>query len=103
MDIDGAVGRRVQDILRQNTAIGRHHDQLRCQFLHQGQGGTVPQLQRLIDRQVMGQGIFLDRRKGQLMAAVFRLIRLGKDAADLVSGFHQRVQRGHRKIRRAHK
>ena len=53
MHIDRAVGRRVQNILRQNAAIGSHHDQLRVQLLHQCQRRAVPQLQRLIDRQIL--------------------------------------------------
>ena len=53
MHIDRAVGRRVQNILRQNAAIGSHHDQLRVQLLHQCQRRAVPQLQRLIHRQIM--------------------------------------------------
>ena len=61
MDVDGAVGRRVQDILRQDAAIGGHHDQLRMQLLHQRQRRAVPQLQGLIYRQILCQCIFLYR------------------------------------------
>ena len=61
MDIDGAVGRRIQNVLRQDAAISGHHDQLRMELLHQRQGCAVPQLQWLIDRQILCQCIFLYR------------------------------------------
>ena len=103
MNVDGAIGRGVQNVLRQDAAIGRHHDQLRMQLPHQGQGRAVPHFRGLIHGQPLGQGVFLHRRKGQLMPPVFGAVRLGEHAADLVSVLHQPLQGRHREIRRAHK
>ena len=61
MDIDGAVGRRVQNIFGQYPAISGHHDQLRMKLTHQLQRRTVPHLEGLVNRQILCQCIFLYR------------------------------------------
>ena len=53
MDVDGAKLGRRQNILRQDAAIGRHHDQLRGQRADQFQCRTVPQLDGLVHRQAL--------------------------------------------------
>ena len=61
VDVDGAIGRGIQNILRQDAAIGRHHDQLRVQLPHQGQSRAIPHFRGLIHGEPLGQGVFLHR------------------------------------------
>ena len=101
--VDGTVLWRVQDVLRQDTAIGCHHDQLGSKGPHQLQRRTVLHFQRLIYVQSLRQSIFLHRRRDQLHAAVLRLVWLGEHTADVVSVGHQPFEGSHGKIRRSHK
>ena len=48
MHVDRAIGRRVQNVLRQDLAVGRHYDELRCQLLHDAQSFAVPHFHRLV-------------------------------------------------------
>ena len=103
MHVDRAVGRRVQNILRQYPAVSRHHDQLRRQLLHEAQRLAVPQLHRLVHGDANCQGIFLHRRKRHFMPSVFGLVRLGEHAAHVVAVLHQPLQGRHGKVGRTHK
>ena len=71
MDVDAAFFRRRQDLVGQDAAVGRHHDQLRGQFMNERQGRAVPQLYRLVDRDALGLGAELYRGRLELHAAGF--------------------------------
>ena len=103
VNVDGAIGRRVQNILRQYPAVGRHNDQLRRQLLHKAQCLAVPQLHRLVHGDANRQGISLYRRKRHFMSTVFGLVRLGEHAAHVVAVLHQPFQGRHGKVGRPHK
>ena len=52
VDIDAAIPRIRQNVLRQDAAIGRYNDQLRVQLPDTGQSRPVPEFDRLKDRDV---------------------------------------------------
>ena len=102
MDVDAAQLGVVQDLLGEDPAIGGHHDEVGGQTLDGLQGGAVPQLGGLEDRDVVLQGNHLHRGGQELHAPVLGLVRLGEDAHDLVAGFDESLEGGHRKVRGAH-
>ena len=101
--IDAAVLRDVQHALRQNFAVGDHHDQLRrerAQLLHRR---VVAERLRLHHRQVMRQRKLLHRRLCQLHPPVFRHIRLGVHRRDLARAAVIQPFEAHAgNVRRAH-
>ena len=103
MDIYGTVFRQSQNVIGQDAAVGHHHQDIRGQGLDLRIGGAVPHFLRLADRQAVGQGQLLHRGKSHLHAPALGLIRLGKDAHHVELLVQQLLQRGRRKIRRAHK
>ena len=103
VDVDASLGGRGQDLIRQDAAVGGHHDQLWGQFLNQRQSRSVPQLDGLIDRDIVGQSAHLDRRCLELHATVPGLVGLGEYPADRVPGGNERFQGGYSKIGGAHK
>ena len=102
MHVDRAIGRRVQNVLRQDLAVGRHYDELRCQLLHDAQSFAVPHFHRLVHWQADRQGIFLYRRKRHFVPSVLRLVRLGEHTAHVVPVLHQPLQGRHGEVGRAH-
>ena len=103
VDVDTAVLRICQNIIRQNTPIGRHHDQLRVHCAQIPQCLPIPHFAWLKHWNIMRQGTFLYRAYLDLHPSVFWLIRLRKHPADLMAGDEQSLQRGDGKFRRAHK
>ena len=82
--VDAAEARNIQHHLRQDQAVGHHHQQVgleRCQF---GLGGRVAQGLRLVDGNLVLQGQLLDRAGHQFLPAASRAIRLGVDRDDFI-------------------
>lgn len=69
----------------QETAVGRHYDQLRGQLADLLQGSAVLESNRLENRNIMCKGYSLYRWCLELHSPVFRPVRLGEYAADGVS------------------
>ena len=103
VDVDAPLWGCGQDLVRQNAAVGGHHNQLGSQLLNQRQSRAVPQLDGLIDWDIVGQSAHLDRRCLELHATVPGLVGLGEYPADRVPGGNERFQGGHSKIGGAHK
>ena len=91
-----------QNLLGQNPAVGRHHDEVGRQLDNGLQRRAVPEFGGLKDRQAVGLGTALHRRGLELHPPVLGFIRLTEHPHHLMSGGHQGLQRGHGKIRRAH-
>ena len=102
VQIDAAVAGQFQHGLRQDAAIGHHHDQLR------GKGAdvfiltAVPQGAGLEHGCSVLQSHLLDRRCGEHLLAANRLIPPGVYGADIVPGGIQGFQALGSNIRRAH-
>ena len=109
MDIDAPLGRQGQNVIRQDPAIGGHYDQLRGQLLQNGQRRPVPQLLRLVDRDVsprslIAQGALLHRSRLELvLVPAHRLIRLAEHPAHRVPRLDETLQRGDGEAGGAHK
>ena len=85
MDVNAPLGGQGQDVIGEDTAVGRHHDKLRVQLSEGGQGGPVPQLLRLIDRDTVGLGAFLYRGGLELVVVpAHRPVRLAEHAHHLM-------------------
>ena len=103
MDVDAPLGRTGQNVVGQDSAIGRHHNQLGRQGLNLGQGSAVSHLHGLENRDIMCKGTFLYRCWLELvLVPSHRLIRLGEHPADLVPGGYQSLQGRDGKFRGAH-
>ena len=103
MDVDAAVLRHVQDLLRQDLSEGRHHEHLRVIFLQLLHRLRLPDADRLKYLDALFQSEFLYRRHLRRLAPALRLIRLGHHGGDLMSRFIQRLQHPCRQLRRSHK
>ena len=103
MDVDAPQRGQLQNIHGEDFAVGRHHNELGSQLSQLLQGASIPQSGGLEYRNSHRQGILLHRGRQQLHAAVFGLVRLGKDSAHLMAILHQAAQRGDGKVRGAHK
>ena len=103
VDVYHPARRDVQHLLREDLAEGRrdHHVRLkRAQLRH----ALMPaDLLKLKHRTAALQRPSLDRAGGQPVAATHGAIRLREYADHLIACVQQRVQRGHRELRRAHK
>ena len=103
VDVDAPPGGQGKDLIGEETAIGRHHNQLRVQLLQNGQGGPVPQCLGLIDGDAVDQGPLLHRGGLELIVVpAYRPVRLTEHTRQLMSGPHQPLQRGDCKLRGAH-
>ena len=103
MDIDTPLGGQRKNIVGEEAAIGRHHDQLRLQLPQNGQGGPVPQGLRLIDGDTAGQGTGLHRGGLELIVVpAHRPVRLTEHAHHLMPRLRQSLQRGDGKFWGAH-
>ena len=79
MDIDAAIGRRIQHRLRQDPPIGNHRANIRLQGLQLLHSGAVTEVFRLKHRDFMLQRHLLDRGSHQLHASALGAVRLGID------------------------
>ena len=89
--IDAPLGRQLQNFPGQETAVGRHYDQLRGQLADLLQGSAVLESNGLENRNIMCKGYPLYRWCLELHSPVFRPVRLGEYAADGVSCGNQRL------------
>ena len=103
MDIDTSKPGQIQNRLGQDLPVGHHHDHIGLEALELLLDLFLPQRGRLEHRDLMPQSKLLYRRCLQLVAPALGLVRLGVDGAYLKAGVQQFLQRGHGKIRRAHK
>ena len=102
VDVDAPLERQRQNLVREDTAVGRHHNQLRSQLPQNSQGGPIPQLFRLVYRNTVGLGAHLHRRGLELvLVPPHRLVRLAEHPNHLVL-LDQRLQRGDGKFRSPH-
>ena len=77
MGINAGNARHIDDFLRQNLAIGHHHDDVRgigSQLLH---SFSIPHLFRLEHRDTELTGHHLDAGRGQFHVPPYGTIRLG--------------------------
>ena len=102
MQVDAAVLGYMQQLRRDDAAVGHHHDDLRGQLLDDVIRRPVPQSAGLIDRDSTLHRQLFDRRGRQDLLAAHRLIAAGKYRADLVPGVQQGLQAGSGNIRGAH-
>ena len=102
MDIDRPIGRRCEQIIRQNAAIGHNDENIRLQALEICQRRAVAHLCRLKHREPRRKCDLLDRARLELHAAVFRLVRLCEHTNHIKVFIEQALQGHGRKIRRAH-
>ena len=84
MDVDAAQRRDIQHRLGQDFPIGHHHNGLRSQGADLRLHFFLAQCGRLIHWQAVPEGQLLHRRRGQLMAPAFGLVRLGEHSTDLI-------------------
>ena len=104
MDIQAAVARRVQHLLRQNQPVGRHHHHIRIYRTQQRQSLIVAaQLGGLGNGQPQIQRRLFYRRCLLLHAAAFWAVGLGEDERDVKSGGGNGAQGGGGKIGRSGK
>lgn len=87
MDIEAAVFRRIQHVLRQNQAVRGNHHYVRLDLFEHLQGfGVVAQFFGLCHAQTEFQRGLFDRRGGQLHTAPFRTVGLGQHQRDFKTG-----------------
>ena len=101
--VDGAERRHGQQIVRENSAVGYYHNEVRLQTLQHGKCRSVAHLSRLKNRNIMGEGYGFHRRERNLHASSAGFIRLCKNAGHLISVLDQRFQRRRSEFRRTHK
>ena len=102
MHVEAAVGRKVQERLRQDLPEGDDHAEVRFdlfQFRHRF-GAADPI--RLEDRDPVRLGADLYRRRHERLAASGGLVRLRDCEHDLMAGGDKSVQHRHGKFRGTH-
>ena len=103
MNVDRAERRHGKQVIRQDSAIGNHHHEIRFQTLERGKGGAVPHLCRLEDRQIMRQRQLLHGREGYFHTSPFRFIRLRENTHHIIMILQKGVERCGSKFRCPHK
>ena len=102
MNIHNAERRHMQHLIRQNTAISSHTENIgicsleRLNYLRRHTIG-------LNDRQPQLKRLSLNRRRLQLFTTPTNSIRTSNNKRNLVTSLNKRNQRRHSKIRRTHK
>ena len=102
VQVDAAIAGHFQHGLRQDAAIGHHHDQLRGEGTDVFILAAVPQGAGLEHRCAVRQSHLLDRRRGEHLLAADGLIPPGVHGTDVVPGSIQGFQALGSNIRRAH-
>lgn len=102
MNIHNAKRRHIQDLIRQNTTIGSHAENVSL--------GSLERLNNLgrhtisfNNRQPQLKRLSLNRRRLQLLTTPTNSIRTSNNKRNLVTSLDKRSQRRHSKIRRTHK
>lgn len=102
MNIHNAKRRHIQDLIRQNTTIGSHAENVSLDSLKR-----LNNLRRhticLNNRQPQLKRLSLNRRRLQLLTTPANSIRTSNNKRNLVTSLNKRNQRRHSKIRRTHK
>ena len=102
MNIHNAKRRHMQHLIRQNTAIGSHAENISLSSLKH-----LNNLRRhaisLNNRQPQLKRLSLNRRRLQLLTTPTNSIRTSNNQHNLVVSLNKRNQRRHRKIGRTHK
>ena len=86
VQVDAAIAGHFQHGLRQDAAIGHHHDLLRGEGTDVFILAAVPQGAGLEHRCAVRQSNLLDRRRGEHLLAADRLIPPGVHGTDIVPG-----------------
>ena len=102
MNIHNAERRHIQDLIRQNTTIGSHAENVSL--------GSLERLNNLgrhtislNNRQPQLKRLSLNRRRLQLFTTPTNSIRTSNNKRNLIPSRNKRSQRRHSKIRRTHK
>ena len=102
MDIHNTKRRHMQHLIRQNTAIGSHAENISLRSLER-----LNNLRRhtisLNNRQPQLKRLGLNRRRLKLLTTPTNSIGTSNDKRYLIPSRNKRSQRRHRKIRRTHK
>lgn len=102
MNIHNAERRHMQHLIRQNTAISSHTENIGLRSLER-----LNNLGRhtisLNNRQPQLKCLSLNRRRLQLLTTSTNSIRTSNNKRNLIPGLDKRSQRRHSKIRRTHK
>ena len=102
MNIHNAERRHIQDLIRQNTTIGSHAENVSL-----GSPERLNNLRRhtisLNNRQPQLKRLGLNRRRLKLLTAPTNSIRTSNNKRNLVASRNKRSQRRHSKIRSTHK
>ena len=102
MDIHNTKRRHMQHLIRQNTAIGCHTENISLSSLkrlNNLRGHTIS----LNDRQPQLQCLSLNRRRLKLLTTPTNSIGTSNNERNLITSSNKRSQRRHSKIRRTHK
>ena len=102
MNIDTAESGHIQDLLGQDPSVGHHGTDIRLQGSQLRHGFLAPEILRLENRQVMGDGNLLHRRKHHLHATALGPVRLCIYADHFKAVSDDLFQTGRRDIRRSH-
>ena len=102
VNIHNTKRRHMQHLIRQNTAIGSHTENIGIRSLE-----PINDIRRhticLNDRQPQLKRLGLNRRRLKLLTTPTNSIRTSNDKRNLVPSLNKRSQRRHSKIRRTHK
>ena len=102
MNIYDTERRHIQDLIRQNAAIGSHAEKI-CPSSLKRLNDLRRHTISLNNRQPQLKRLSLNRRRLQLLTTPTNSIRTSNNKRNLVTSLDKRSQRRHRKIRRAHK
>ena len=87
VDVEAAVFRRIQHVLRQNQSVGCNDHYVGLDFFEHLQGfGVVAQFFRLSHAQTQFQCSLLHGRRGKLHPASFGTVGLGQHQRDFKTG-----------------
>ena len=103
VQVDAAVLRHMQQLRRDDAAVGHNDDDVGRQLFDKLIGRAVPQRAGLVDRKTVLNSQLLNRRRGQDLLAAHGLVAAGKDTADLVPGVQQGSQAFGGDVRSSHK
>jgi hypothetical protein len=90
VDVHAAELRQIEDLLRQDLAVGHHHDQRGVEFAQEGEElGVVLDLLRLVHGEAMGEGQLFHRRRGQLLTTAGGAIGLADNGLNGPAGLNE--------------
>ncbi len=100
MDVQSAVGRDLEERLRQQHSVGHHYQRLRPGRTHARSGIAVQRL-GLVNGKAARFGELCDRARCRALSAPGGAVRLRKDQGNFVPGSQDAGQRVFGKPRRA--